>query len=131
VRIKCDTSNAISFVLSQCKYLFVVLSVLTITCIRETYWKCHPCCADFASCSSALHLTTSHRIWRIGPYTNLHNKPLETDSIKPVTITVIELEIVMEDETGLHVGWHGYPHRGRTWGHNKSLYASYDLELTN
>jgi hypothetical protein len=55
----------------------------------------------------------------VHPNANLHNKALEANSIEPIAITVVELEIVMEDEAGLHVGRHGYPHCGRTWGHNK------------
>jgi hypothetical protein len=61
------------------------------------------------------------QIQRNDQIANLHNKALEADSIKSITITVIELEIVMEDETGLHVRWHGYPHRGCTWIHSTSL----------
>jgi hypothetical protein len=64
------------------------------------------------------------RIWRKDQITNLHNEALEADSIKSITLAVIKLEIVMEDETGLHVGWHGYPHSGCTWIHSTSLASS-------
>jgi hypothetical protein len=36
----------------------------------------------------------------------LHDEALQANSLKRIGIIVVEFEVVMENETGLHVGWH-------------------------
>lgn len=98
----CDNTTLRSCPIKQGKYTRNAIHVLLILQAVQD------------SCSNAFVLATSHRIWTVSPHTNLHYKALEADSIKPITITVVELEVVMEDEAGLHVGWHGYSHCGRS-----------------
>lgn len=42
----------------------------------------------------------------------LHDESLETDGVEGVALAVEELEVVVEDEAGLHVGGHGDAHGG-------------------
>lgn len=45
-------------------------------------------------------------------FTYLHDETLETDGVEGVALAVEELEVVVEDEAGLHMGRHGDAHGG-------------------
>lgn len=47
-------------------------------------------------------------------YRYLHDETLETDVLKRVRIVVVELQVVMENEAGLHVGRHADPDGNRS-----------------
>ena len=42
---------------------------------------------------------------------NLHHKSFQGHSFKVVRVLVVELQVVMKDEGGLHVQWHLEPNR--------------------
>ena len=46
---------------------------------------------------------------------NLHHKSFQGHSFKVVRVLVVELQVVMKDEGGLHVQWHLEPNRCCTW----------------
>jgi hypothetical protein len=66
---------------------------------------------EIDTCESIAQLCLIHRTfaWRL---TYLHDEAFERDSLKVVRVLVVELEVVVEDEGGLHVDRHLQPHRG-------------------
>lgn len=59
-------------------------------------------------------------------YHGLHDKAFEWYPIVRIFFAVVELEIIMEYQTTLHVWWHSYSHCRCTWG----LFCSWMLMNT-
>lgn len=45
----------------------------------------------------------------------LHDESFQADSVVRVAITVVKLEVVVENETGLHIGGHCDSHCGSSY----------------